>query len=75
VPLIEDKPKQNLGNIDFLRLLEAPRQRLMLQEKRAEAIAEYHRRLAELERAVAGPIPRIARPEELPGELLLHPRE
>ena len=54
------------GGIDFLRLLEAYRQRLMLQEKRVEAIADYHRRLAELERTVAGPIPRLAPPEELP---------
>jgi outer membrane protein TolC len=54
------------GGIDFLRLLEAQRRHLMLQEKYAEAFAEYYRRLSELERAAGGPIPRLARPEDLP---------
>ena len=44
------------NKIDFLRLIEAARQSVMLREKREEALADYHRRLAELERASAGPI-------------------
>ncbi len=55
-----------IAGSDFLRLLEAQRRRLALQERQAEAVVEYHRRLAELERAVGGPIPRLVRPEELP---------
>jgi outer membrane protein TolC len=45
------------GRVDFLRLIEAQRELLELQEKHQEAIAEFHRRQAELERAVGAPIP------------------
>ncbi len=45
------------NKIDFLRLIEAQRQVVTLREKREEAIADYHRRLAELERATGGPLP------------------
>lgn len=44
------------GKIDFLRLVEAERQLIGLQEKSQEAIAEYHRRRAELERAAGAPL-------------------
>jgi outer membrane protein, heavy metal efflux system len=44
------------NKIDFLRLIEAARQSVMLREKHEEALADYHRRLAELERASGGPI-------------------
>jgi outer membrane protein TolC len=54
------------GGIDFLRLLEAQRRRVVLQEQHAEAVADYFRRLSELERATGGPLPRLAPPEELP---------
>jgi outer membrane protein TolC len=40
------------GTVDFLRLVEAQRQTLVLRENYQRALAEYHRRLAELERAV-----------------------
>lgn len=53
------------GRVDFLRLLEAQRRFLMVQEKHAEAVTEYYRRLADLERAAGGPIPRIV-PEQVP---------
>ena len=39
------------GNLDFLRLLDAERQLNTQREMYYQAIAEYHRRLAELERA------------------------
>ncbi|MBN8625571.1 MAG: TolC family protein [Planctomycetes bacterium] len=42
---------------DFLRLITAQRQLLLLQEKHQEAIAGYLSRLAELERVVGGPVP------------------
>jgi outer membrane protein, heavy metal efflux system len=44
------------NKIDFLRLIEAARQSVTLREKREQALADYHRRLAELERASGGPI-------------------
>lgn len=45
------------GTVDFLRLIEAERELLELREKHQEAIAEFYRRQAELERAVGAPIP------------------
>ena len=42
------------GSVDFLRLIEAHRQLYQQQEKYVEVTAEYHRRLAALERAVGG---------------------
>jgi len=44
------------GKLDFLRLLDAERQLYTQRELHYQAIAEYHRRLAELERAVGEPI-------------------
>lgn len=40
------------GKLDFLRLIEAQRQLYREQDKYHQATADYHRRLAELERAV-----------------------
>lgn len=45
------------GKLDFLRLLDAERQVYSQQELYYQAIAEYHRRLAELERVVGDPLP------------------
>jgi outer membrane protein TolC len=42
------------GNVDFLRLVEAHRQLYQQQEKYVDVTAEFHRRLATLERAVGG---------------------
>ncbi len=44
------------GKLDFLRLLDAERQVYSQQEMYYQAIAEYHQRLAELDRAVGEPI-------------------
>ncbi len=44
------------GKIDFLRLIDAERQLYRQQEKYQQAIADYQRRSAELERAVGGPL-------------------
>lgn len=44
------------GKLDFLRLLDAERQLNTQREMYYQAIAEYHRRLAELERAVGEPV-------------------
>jgi outer membrane protein, heavy metal efflux system len=44
------------GKLDFLRLLDAERQLYSQREMYYQAIAEYHRRLAELDRAVGEPI-------------------
>jgi outer membrane protein TolC len=44
------------GKLDFLRLLDAERQLNTQREMYYQSIAEYHRRLAELERAVGEPV-------------------
>ncbi len=53
------------NKIDFLRLIEAARQSVTVREKREEALGNYHRRLAELERVSGGPI-LTAPPETIP---------
>lgn len=45
------------GEIDFLRLVEAERQLIELRDERFASLAQYHRNLAELERAVGGRVP------------------
>ena len=44
-------------NLDFLRLLDAERQVNMQREMYYQAMADYHRRLAELDRAVGSSLP------------------
>ncbi len=44
------------GKLDFLRLLDAERQLYSQREMYYQSIAAYHRRLAELERAVGEPV-------------------
>ena len=44
------------GTVDFLRLIEAQRETIALREKHQMAIADLHRRWAELERAVGGQV-------------------
>ena len=44
------------GKLDFLRLLDAERQVYVQREMYYQAIAEYHRRLAELDRALGEPL-------------------
>jgi outer membrane protein TolC len=51
---------------DFLRLIAAQRQRIMLSEKYQEAVADLHRRRAELERVVGGPLNEVEPAEEIP---------
>jgi outer membrane protein TolC len=45
------------GKVDFLRLIEAERQLNSQREKYYQAIADYHRRAAELQRAAGGALP------------------
>jgi outer membrane protein, heavy metal efflux system len=45
------------GKLDFLRLIDSERQVYAQREMYYQAIAEYHRRLAELQRAVGGSLP------------------
>jgi outer membrane protein TolC len=45
------------NRIDFLRLIDADRQLLMIRDKYQEAVVENYRRHAELERIIAGPLP------------------
>jgi outer membrane protein TolC len=44
------------GKIPFVSLLEAQRNQVSLRDRYFEALAEYHRRRAALERAVGGPL-------------------
>ncbi len=44
------------GSLDFLRLVEAQRQLIMIRERTIEAEVEHHRQIAELERVIAGPL-------------------
>ena len=57
------------GKIPFLSLIEAQRNLVGLRDRYYEAIAQYHRRFATLERVVGGPLP-VGE-----GELLHRPRE
>jgi len=56
----------NVGKIDFLALLQAQQQLILLREKHQESLADYYRRLAELERIVGGPLPESTAQEEVP---------
>jgi outer membrane protein TolC len=50
------------GTLDFLRLVESQRQFLDIQDRYYMALAEYHQRLAELDRLVGGYAPPPAEP-------------
>jgi outer membrane protein TolC len=54
------------GKLDFLRLIDAERQVCSQRDMYYQAIAEYHRRLAELERAVGGSLPETV--DRMPGQ-------
>jgi len=58
----------DVGKTSFLWLAEAQRQFIELREKHQEALATLHSRLADLERAVGGPLPEFSehKSEELP---------
>jgi outer membrane protein TolC len=56
----------NVGQINFLGLIQAQQQLIMLREKQQEAIADYYRRQAELEKVVGGPLPVTAAKEDVP---------
>jgi cobalt-zinc-cadmium efflux system outer membrane protein len=47
------------GSLDFLRLVESQRQSLAIQAAYYEAMAEYHRRMAELDRVVGSAPPSL----------------
>jgi len=46
----------DVAKMTFLALAQSLRQLIELREKQQEAIANYHRRLAELQRVIAGPL-------------------
>ncbi len=54
------------GKIPFLSLIEAQRNQVSLRERYYETVAEYFRRRATLERAVAGPLETSSVPEPAP---------
>lgn len=49
----------DVGSLDFLRLVSSQRESLSIQEAYFQAMAEYHKRLAELDRAVGTPPPSL----------------
>jgi outer membrane protein TolC len=50
----------NVGKTTFLNLLTAQQQLLMQREQYQQALAAYHSRMADLERAIGGPLPEMA---------------
>lgn len=61
----------DVGTTSFLGLSTALRQFIELREKHQEALADLHRRSAELERVVGGPLPEMA---DFPREEMPPPR-
>jgi outer membrane protein, heavy metal efflux system len=56
----------DVGKTTFLNLLSAQQQFLMQREQYQQALAAYNSRLADLERALGGPLPTRAQPDALP---------
>ena len=56
----------DVGKTTFLNLLTAQTQTLMQREQYQQALAAYHSRLADLERAIGGPLPEMAARESVP---------
>ncbi len=54
------------NNLGFLSLVEAQRQLIDAQMKQVESLADYHRRMAELQQAVGGAVPRVPDAETVP---------
>jgi cobalt-zinc-cadmium efflux system outer membrane protein len=51
------------GRLDFLRLIESQRQLLTLQDEYYSTLAEYHQRLAALDRVIGSPPPLLDGPQ------------
>jgi outer membrane protein, heavy metal efflux system len=56
----------DVGKTTFLNLLAAQTQALMQREQYQQALAAYHSRLADLERAIGGSLPAMHQPEGVP---------
>jgi outer membrane protein TolC len=56
------------NNLGFLSLVEAQRQLIDAQMKEVEALADYHRRMAELQQATGGRLPLLPT-EEVPSAI------
>ena len=56
----------DVGRESYLNLVMAQRQLFSVRETYEQALADYYRRLTDLERAVGGPLPRTAAPEAIP---------
>jgi len=54
------------NNLGFLALVEAQRQLIDVQMKQLDSLADYHRRLAELQQAIGGRMPQLPGVEEIP---------
>jgi len=55
-----------VGKLSFIELATARRQVVMIYERQLEAIIAYHRRLAELDRALGGPSPMVTQSDPAP---------
>jgi len=56
----------DVGKTTFQSLAEAQRQLIQVQEKHQQALADYHRRMADLDRAVGGTMQSNGRPGMIP---------
>jgi outer membrane protein TolC len=59
----------DVGKSSFLDLATAQRQLIGVREKYQEALAEYHQRIAAMERTIGGPLPRSIPIEQVPTPL------
>ncbi len=71
LPVAEDnltsaRANYSAGKIDFLRLIEAERQLVVIREKREQAVADYYRAMADYERAAGGPVLQAPASELIP---------
>lgn len=64
--IIAASSNYDVGNTNFLNLIQAQRQLIDIRVRQQQATAEYHRRLAQLERVIGGPIPLVREPEVVP---------
>jgi outer membrane protein TolC len=56
----------DVGRGTYLNLVMAQRQLFVVREQHEQALTDYHRRTADLERAIGGQLPESGGPEEIP---------
>ena len=64
--IVAARSNYDVGNTNFLNLIQAQRQLIEIRVRQQQAISEYHRRVAQLERVIGGPIPSDCGPDVVP---------